>query len=997
MQKGETMTFANISNMQGVHPVYEGEDENKAPVHLRNSDMLNRSTTKSAVKIKLSDQVKQKTENEFGETTGKDNTPNFSTPNNLADRTADKVVQYAEEIKRIQNDFQNKGIKYEDKQFPAINTSIFKSADKLEEQLKALKNWSWLRPEEIFKKDVAFEVVNSADLSEIRPGPLSNPNFCNSLSVASLIKLFENIIVDFENIRMGYASFQFFKNGEWVYVIVDTALPYQKESKKFLFTHSNGLFSLMVGLLEKAYAKLNSCYEYFDLLDRQNMMTEFGCIYSEKIKIEQDYKDQLGIKRLFAQLSQLFSRKERLAIFCVKKKSGNRQNSKIFEVGNGLGIKENSYHLIQSIEDFSAKELRFVRVKNLWGSEFNWSGPFANNSDDWEKHKDVRDALFGHKLTQSDVSTSFYMKLENFAKEFTHIYTIRYIGSDLQIFSLHGAWYQNTLAGIPSELETKYPESLRRNEAFTKVDSDDCWFNNPQYRIKVTQPTRLIVDLSQIDCTNTGRENEHKQIGFYLFRATNSRTRIWEMPDADQLLSVTYNKTRKMSQKVSEASNLIVRHENTIPVRGFSRDTLPNPDIESSEHKASVRGRQEARQPFCKSAIQQFFLEPPPNQLFACYNLLVFSGSDKTPKKSTEPLPYNLKLFANKKIEIEMLSANQERTIEDAWDVESAGGPYYNSGKGRVENPMWCLNPQYLLTFDCPTQLKIILQKAPRSQKKLKEAKLGLSLCFLKNGFEFEPVVTAPVVSSKKFTSAKEELLSKLIAKTKEQLAVVSVKNPYRKIKILKGENYIESTFASPDTACLYLKVLPIESPLLVVPCLDRALLQGDFKLTIFSSAEVGVHTLNRACNPVTIGDWTQYNSGGSHIYSEQMYSNPEKRTWHTNIGYVATLQSPVTSGRPITVKLFLNFAEHNWQTKIIKKIHQLDEGKMRAKKSLVNVDCMVCLYIMKLGPKLSTDIIVYQSPFSPTSSLQYEFEFTSDKFDNQNSFLVVPTTFNVR
>lgn len=916
-------------------------------------------------------------------------------PINLADRTTEKIAQYSEEIKRIHQDFHTKGAKFEDKKFPAINTSIFKSADRLDEQLKALKSWNWMRPEEIFKKDVAFEVINVSELSEIRPGPLSNNNFCNAIGVALLTKLLDNVVVDFDNLRMGYASFQFFKNGEWVYVIVDTALPYLKESKKFLFTNSSGLFSLLIGLLEKAYAKLNGCYEYLDILSWKNIMTEFGCIYTEKIKLEQEYKDQSALKRFFGQLGGLFNRKEKLAVFCVKKKQGTNVNSKLFEIGNGLGIKDNSVHLIQSIEDFSAKELKFVRLKNIWGSEFNWSGPFANNSDEWEKHKDIRDALFGHKLSLSEINTCYYMKLENFVKEFSHIYAVRYVTNDLQVYSLFGSWYKNTMAGVPSDLEVKYPLSMRKAEMFTRVDSDDCWFNNPQYRIKISQPTRLIIDLSQIDTTNSGQENDNKQIGFYLFKAQNTRNRIWEMPDADQLVSMIQNKT-KSSLSNQGTSYLNVKQENNGPQRGASRETLPNQDNDVMDTKSVAKSRAGNKTLYSKSAIQQFYLEPAPNQLFSYYNLLLFLNNDRQSRKSNEPFPYNLKLFANKKVEIEMLPQNQEKVIDDAWDTESAGGSYYLSNKTKSENPTWCLNPQYLLTFDAPTHLKIILHKAPKSQKKLKDAKLGLSLSFLKNGFESEEKTYTHHNTTKKHVSAKEELLSKLIMKTKEQLTVTKVKNPYRKIKILKGENYLESTFASTETACLYLKVLPIESPLLIVPCLDRPGLQGEFRLTIFSNTEIGVKPLDRTKNPVSIGEWTQYNSGGSHIYSEQMYSNPEKRTWHTNTAYMASFMSPIAPDEKVKVKLFLNFAEYNWQSKIFKKIQQMDEGKIRSKKSLVNVDCMVCLYIMKVGPKMSTDMIVHQSPFSPTSSLEFEFEFSQEQFGNQASFLVMPTTFNV-
>lgn len=72
--------------------------------------------------------------------------------------------------------------------------------------------------------------------------------------------LLQNLIVH-DGIEYGFAVFQFFKNGKWQYVIVDTRIPYNQSSKTPLYGHCADPNEFWVPLLEKAYAKLHGCYE----------------------------------------------------------------------------------------------------------------------------------------------------------------------------------------------------------------------------------------------------------------------------------------------------------------------------------------------------------------------------------------------------------------------------------------------------------------------------------------------------------------------------------------------------------------------------------------------------------------------------------------------------------------------------------------------------------------------------------------------------------------
>jgi hypothetical protein len=63
------------------------------------------------------------------------------------------------------------------------------------------------------------------------------------------------------------------------------------------------------------------------------------------------------------------------------------------------------------------------------------------------------------------------------------------------------------------------------------MDSDDRWFNNPQYRLVVTRRTQLFISLMQADekMTNT----KYVPANFLVIRTRDRRNRIWEKDKDD--------------------------------------------------------------------------------------------------------------------------------------------------------------------------------------------------------------------------------------------------------------------------------------------------------------------------------------------------------------------------------------------------------------------------------------------------------------------------------
>jgi hypothetical protein len=66
-----------------------------------------------------------------------------------------------------------------------------------------------------------------------------------------------------EEPQFGFHVFKFFKNGRWMYVLIDDQLPVSPK-RQLLFAHCADKNEFWVPLLEKAYAKLFGCYQHLE-------------------------------------------------------------------------------------------------------------------------------------------------------------------------------------------------------------------------------------------------------------------------------------------------------------------------------------------------------------------------------------------------------------------------------------------------------------------------------------------------------------------------------------------------------------------------------------------------------------------------------------------------------------------------------------------------------------------------------------------------------------
>ncbi len=109
---------------------------------------------------------------------------------------------------------------------------------------------------------------------------------------------------------------------------------------------------------------------------------------------------------------------QKFFISCINT-SNNQQTFKNAEQGQ-QGILENHYYTIIDMRDFPKDNLKLIRVRNPWGSEGVWTGPFCEEADDWEKYKAVKeDVKNAPKTKKSD--GSWWMSLSDFILQFDRV------------------------------------------------------------------------------------------------------------------------------------------------------------------------------------------------------------------------------------------------------------------------------------------------------------------------------------------------------------------------------------------------------------------------------------------------------------------------------------------------------------------------------------------------------------------------------------------------
>ncbi|XP_010147790.1 PREDICTED: calpain-9 isoform X2 [Eurypyga helias] len=274
--------------------------------------------------------------------------------------------------KELKEDCLNRGVLFEDPDFPACSSSLFFSE-------KPPIPFIWKRPPDIVK-DPKF-ILGGATRTDICLGDLGDcwllaaiaSLTLNEKTLARVVPLDQNFGPDYA----GIFHFRFWQHNEWLDVVIDDRLPTFKG--RLVFLHSAEHNEFWSALLEKAYAKLNGSYEALKGGSSIEAMEDFtggvGEMYEVKKAPDNFYEIlEKSLKRCSM-------------VGC----SINISSAAESEAKTPFGLIKGHAYSVTGIDEVSyrGQQVQLVRIRNPWG-QVEWNGPWSDKMkfEDFKVHFD---------------------------------------------------------------------------------------------------------------------------------------------------------------------------------------------------------------------------------------------------------------------------------------------------------------------------------------------------------------------------------------------------------------------------------------------------------------------------------------------------------------------------------------------------------------------------------------------------------------------------------
>uniref|UniRef100_A0A4W4FT67 Calpain-1 catalytic subunit n=1 Tax=Electrophorus electricus TaxID=8005 RepID=A0A4W4FT67_ELEEL len=386
---------------------------------------------------------------------------------------------------------------FEDMYFPAAASSL--GFNELGPRSSKTQGVRWMRPTEICSRPEF--IMDGATRTDICQGSLGD---CWLLAAIASLTLNDNLLhrvvphgQSFGHGYVGIFHFQFWQFGEWVDVVIDDRLPVK--DGKLLFVHSSEGKEFWSALVEKAYAKLNGCYEALSGGSTSEGFEDFTGGVTEQYELRNAPADLYSIIHRAVERGSLLG--------C----SIDISSSRDMEAVTFKKLVKGHAYSVTGVEEvvYRASPTKLVRIRNPWG-EIEWTGAWSDNSREW----DGVDAFVRSKLNYRSEDGEFWMSFRDFLQEF----------SRLEICNL-------TADALDAGQMKKWSTSLYQGEWRRGSTAGGCrnypatFWLNPQFKINLQHPDTVgksdcsfLVALMQKDRRKERREGKDMEtIGFAIY------------------------------------------------------------------------------------------------------------------------------------------------------------------------------------------------------------------------------------------------------------------------------------------------------------------------------------------------------------------------------------------------------------------------------------------------------------------------------------------------
>lgn len=396
-----------------------------------------------------------------------------------------------EEIHRIERWCQESGQLWEDPEFNADDTALYIDPENAPEYAQDTAEVEWKRPHEIFSTDDPVLMKDYLVPGDAKQGVLNDQWLLGSFSTLAMNpELLKNLIVH-DGLKFGFAVFQFFKNGRWTFVKVDTRIPYNSNTKTPLYGQCADPQEFWIPLIEKAYAKLHGNYEILNEGKIEEALVDMTGGVTEKYDLlSPEMKGSLESGQFWKDLKKYHS--QGFVIVCENVVED--EDKKPVEGYGVKGIQFNKAYGILRMADLPDMQgLQLVYIRNPWGNgQSVWQGLFSDDDEAWDDYKGLKERL-EHTFKHDG---NWWMRFEEWKSNYNKVYVCKIFPSTWTQFSVQGEWKGNTAGGsFPFLDDVKVNEESKEESLAALLDTNDKWFNNPQYRLSVTKKTNVIISL----------------------------------------------------------------------------------------------------------------------------------------------------------------------------------------------------------------------------------------------------------------------------------------------------------------------------------------------------------------------------------------------------------------------------------------------------------------------------------------------------------------------